>query len=120
MSTSSEVWTTGLFEVNGMPLKGQVATAMYEIYVRQEWDRANDLTGSINLLEYLMGTTLDRTLVDSGEGTYVWDYSQDVCPDTMVSLYRGRSRCSPTRQLPSRTVLPSCPGETRTRWLGWS
>jgi hypothetical protein len=37
-----------------------------------------------------MGTTTDRTLVDSGEGTYVWDHSQDACPDTLVSLYRGR------------------------------
>ncbi len=28
-----------LFEVKGMPLKGQVVTAMYEIYVCQEWAR---------------------------------------------------------------------------------
>jgi hypothetical protein len=48
-----------------------MATAMYEIYVSQEWARANDLTGTIKLSEYLMGTTTDRTLVDSGEGTYV-------------------------------------------------
>jgi hypothetical protein len=39
-----------------------------------------------------MGTTTDQTLVDSGEGTYVWDYLQDACPDTLVSLYRGRSK----------------------------
>jgi hypothetical protein len=39
----------GLFEVNGVPLKSQVATAAHEIYVRQEWARANDLTGSIKL-----------------------------------------------------------------------
>jgi hypothetical protein len=37
-----------------------------------------------------MGTTTDLTLVDSGEGTYVWDYLQDACPDTLVSLYRGQ------------------------------
>jgi hypothetical protein len=80
----------GLFEVNGVPLKGQVATAMYDIYVSQEWARANDLTGSIKLSEYLMGSTTDPTLVDSGEGTFIWDYSQDTCPDTLVSLYRGR------------------------------
>jgi hypothetical protein len=80
----------GLYEVNGVPLRNQMATAMYEIYVRQEWARANDLTGTIKLSEYLMGTTTDRTLVDSGEGTYVWDHSQDACPDTLVSLYRGR------------------------------
>jgi hypothetical protein len=80
----------GLYKVNGVPLKSQMATAMYEIYVRQEWARANDLTGTIKLSEYQMGTTMDRTLVDSGEVTYVWDYSQDACPDTLVSLYRGR------------------------------
>jgi hypothetical protein len=80
----------GLFEVNGVPLKSQVATAAYEIYVRQEWARANNLTRFIKLSEFLMGTTMDRMLVDSGEGPYVWDYSQDACPDTLVSLYRGR------------------------------
>jgi hypothetical protein len=47
----------GLFEVNRVRLKSQVASAMYEI---------------------------------SGQGTYVWDYSQNACPDTLVSLYRGR------------------------------
>ncbi len=71
----------GLYEVNGVTLRNQMATAMYEIYVRQEWARANDLTGTIKLSEYLLGTTMDRTLVDSGEGTYVWDHSQDACPD---------------------------------------
>ncbi len=37
----------GLYEVNGVPLRNQMATAMYEIYIRQEWARANDLTGTI-------------------------------------------------------------------------
>jgi hypothetical protein len=80
-----------MFEVNGVPLRSQVVTAAaYKIYVWQEWARANDLTGSIKLSEYLMSTTLEQTLVASGEGTYVWDYSQDACLDTLVSLYRGR------------------------------
>ncbi len=59
----------GVFHLNGMTWESQMATAIYEIYVRQEWARANDLTGSIKLSEYLMGTTTDRALVDSGEGT---------------------------------------------------
>ncbi len=55
----------GMFEVNGKPLRSQVVTAAaYEMYVQQEWARANDLTGSIKLSEYLMGTTTGRTLVD--------------------------------------------------------
>ncbi len=48
-----------MFHLNGVTLESQMATAMYEIYVRQEWARANDLTGSIKLSEYLMGTTTD-------------------------------------------------------------
>ncbi len=80
----------GLYEVNRVPLRNQMARAMCEIYIRQEWARANDFTGTIKLLEYMMGTTTDRTIVDSGEGTYIWDYSQDACPDTLVNLYRGR------------------------------
>ena len=48
-----------------------------------------------------MGTTTDRTLVDSGEGTYVWDYSQDACPDMVVSLYTGAA----SRYLPTLRVL---------------
>jgi hypothetical protein len=80
----------GVFEFNGVTLKNQMATAMYEIYVRQEWARANDLMGTIKLSEYLMGTTTDRALVDSGEGTYVWEHLKDPCTDTLVSLYRGR------------------------------
>jgi hypothetical protein len=39
----------GLYEVNGVLLRNQMATAMYEIYVRQEWARANALTGTIKL-----------------------------------------------------------------------
>ncbi len=104
----------GLYEVNGVPLKCQMAMAMYEIYVRQEWARANDLTGTIKLWEYLMGTTTDRTLVDSGEGTYIWDYSQDACqpvqrPDQGAHQfdgllhgrhgYRGREGQEPGRRL---------------------
>jgi hypothetical protein len=47
----------GMFEVNGVPLRSQVVTAAYEIYFRQERARANDLTVSIKLSEFLMGTT---------------------------------------------------------------
>jgi hypothetical protein len=39
-----------------------------------------------------MGTTEEITLVDSVEATYVWYYSQAACPDTLVSLYRGRMK----------------------------
>ena len=59
--------------------------------IKQEWARANDLTGTIKLSGALIATTTDRATVDSGEGTYVWDYSQDACSDTLVSLYVHRA-----------------------------
>jgi hypothetical protein len=37
----------GLFEFKGVTLKNQMATAMYEIYVRQEWARVPSSSRSI-------------------------------------------------------------------------
>jgi hypothetical protein len=79
----------GAYEVDGEMLTGQVVLAAYEVDIRQEWARTNDLIGTIKLSEALIATTTDRATVDSGEGMYVWDYSQDACPDTLVSLYTG-------------------------------
>jgi hypothetical protein len=79
----------GAYEVDGEMLTGQVVLAAYEVDIRQEWARTNDLIGTIKLSEALVAMTMDRATVDSGEGTYVWDYSQDACPDTLVSLYTG-------------------------------
>ena len=72
----------GAYEVDGEMLTNQVVLASYEVDIRQEWARTNDLIGTIKLSEALIATTTDRATVDSGEGTYVWDYSQDACPDT--------------------------------------
>jgi hypothetical protein len=41
----------GVCDFKGVTLKNQMASAMYEIYVRQEWAGANDLTGTIKLSE---------------------------------------------------------------------
>jgi hypothetical protein len=57
--------------------------------IKHEWARANDLTGTIKLTESLVATTMDRATVDSGEGTYLWDFSQDACSDTLISLCSG-------------------------------
>ncbi len=110
----------GVFHLNGVTLESQVASAMYEIYVRQEWARANDLTGTIKLTEYLVGTTTDRALMDLGEGTYVWEHSKDACPDTLVSLYRGRIKVltNSTASFTDGTAIVS--GRDKTQLQGWS
>ncbi len=49
----------GAYEVNGVMLTNQVVQALYEVDIKQEWARANDLTGTIKLTESLMATTME-------------------------------------------------------------
>jgi hypothetical protein len=43
----------------------------------------------LKLAESLRATTTYRAVVDSGKGIFVWDYTQDACPDTIVKLFVG-------------------------------
>jgi hypothetical protein len=68
-------------ELRGRRVQGQRRNAdkpkeqaLYEVDIKQEWAQANDLTGTIKLKKSLVATTTDRATVDSGEGTYVWDF----------------------------------------------
>jgi hypothetical protein len=97
----------GMFKVNGVPLRSQVVTAAYEIYIRQEWARANNLTGSIKLLEYLMGTTTDRMLMDSGRALISGTTRKMPALNRWSACTGAASRCSPTRRLLS-WMAPPC------------
>jgi hypothetical protein len=64
--------------------------------------------------EYLMATTTDQTAVDSGEGTYVWDYSQNAFPDVLVQRsHQGDTMTTFTDG--TRTGPPSCQEGRTTR-----
>jgi hypothetical protein len=52
----------------------------------------NDTVKTIKLSSGIMTDVTDKAVVDATEGTYVWDYSQEDCPDTMVQLYVGELR----------------------------
>jgi hypothetical protein len=99
----------GVNEVNKVELGGQVMHAIYEADIRQEWAKANDLTGMLKLGESLRATPTDRAVVDSGEGTFVWDYMQDACPDTIVKLYIGPIKvlANSTKSLTDGTAIVS-------------
>ncbi len=71
------------YEVNSVMLTSKVVQASYEVDIKQEWARTNDLTGTIKLTESLMG-----------------DFLQDACPDTLVSLYSG-----PIKMLTNSTIM---------------
>jgi hypothetical protein len=74
---------------NGKVLNGQVAQGLYEITLREEFARLNELTGSVTLTSGVQAAAGDKSIVDSLEGTVVWEYDSMACPQTIVRLYRG-------------------------------
>jgi hypothetical protein len=74
---------------DGKVLNGQVAQGLYEITLREEFARLNELTGSLTLTSGVQATAGDKNIVDSLEGTVVWEYDSMACPQTIVRLYRG-------------------------------
>jgi hypothetical protein len=74
---------------DGKVLNGQVAQGLYEITLREEFARLNELTGSLTLTSGVQAAAGDKSIVDSLEGTVVWEYDSMACPQTIVRLYRG-------------------------------
>jgi hypothetical protein len=70
-------------------LTGQVAQGLYEITLREEFARLKELTGSLTLTSGVQAAAGDKSMVDSLEGTVVWEYDLMACPQTIVRLYRG-------------------------------
>jgi hypothetical protein len=75
--------------LNGKTLSGQAAQGSYEITLREEFTRKNELTGSITLSSGIQGRVSDKSLVESLEGTVVWEYDSMACQQTIVKLYKG-------------------------------
>jgi hypothetical protein len=48
-----------------------VAQGLYEITLREEFAGLNELTGSLTLTSGVQATTVDKSIVDSLEGTVV-------------------------------------------------
>jgi hypothetical protein len=74
---------------DGKALNGQAAQGLYEITLREEFARLNELTGSLTLTSGVQAAAGDKSIVDSLEGTVVWEYDSMAYPQTIVRLYRG-------------------------------
>ncbi len=74
---------------DGKTLSGQAAQGLNEITLREEFARLNELTGSLTLTSGVQAAARDKSIVDSLEGTVVWEYDSMACPQTIVRLYRG-------------------------------
>jgi hypothetical protein len=79
---------------DGKTLNGQAAQGLYEITLREEFARLNELTGSLTLTSEVQATAGDKSIVDSLEGTVVWEYDSMACPQTIVRLYRGMMKAN--------------------------
>jgi hypothetical protein len=74
---------------DGKTLKGMAAQGLYEITLREEFARMNELTGSLTLTSGVQARATDKSISDSLEGTVVWEYDPMECPQTIVRLYNG-------------------------------
>ncbi len=61
---------------DGKVLNGLASQGLYEITLREEFARLNEITGSLTLTSGVQARAADKNIVDSLEGTVVWEYSQ--------------------------------------------
>jgi hypothetical protein len=64
---------------DGQTLSGQAAQGLYKITLREEFARLNELTGSLMLMSGVQATAGNKSIVDSLEGTVVWEYDSMAC-----------------------------------------
>jgi hypothetical protein len=70
----------------GVVIDHQVTQTVMEVSVRMEWARVNEVSGMITTTSGLIAPVMDRSMMDTQDGTYVWEYSQEDCPDSIVQL----------------------------------
>jgi hypothetical protein len=59
---------------DGKVLGGMASQGLYEITLREEFARMNELTGSLMLTSGVQARAADKSIADSLEGTVVWEY----------------------------------------------
>jgi hypothetical protein len=66
---------------------GQTTQGLYEITLREEFAKMNELTGSNTLWLVVQDRVSDKSLL-SLEGTVVWECDPMVCPQMTVQQYK--------------------------------
>jgi hypothetical protein len=64
---------------SGKRLTGMASQGLYEITLREEFARMNELTGSLTLTTGVQARAADKSISDSLEGTVVWEYDPMEC-----------------------------------------
>jgi hypothetical protein len=76
----------------GVIIDGQVTQTVMEVSVRMEWARVNEVSGMITTTSGLTAPVTDRRMMETQDRTYVWEYSQEDCPDSIFQLYLGGNK----------------------------
>jgi hypothetical protein len=71
---------------SGKTLEGQIAQGLYKVMLREEFERLNELTGSLTLTSGVQARVGDKRIVDSLEGTVMSEYNSMACPQTIFQL----------------------------------
>jgi hypothetical protein len=89
MDDDSNCETSVISFPNEKTLGGQTAQGLCEVTLREEFARLNELTGSLMLASGVQARAGEKSMVDSLEGTIIWEYDSMACPETIVQLYKG-------------------------------
>ncbi len=90
LTTPNSECSVGNYDLEGgITLGKQAVQATYQVTVRLENAKVNDLLGTIRFDSGLRAQLSDGSLVDSLAGTYVWEHQPLACPQSLVSLYKG-------------------------------
>jgi hypothetical protein len=104
---------------NRKTLGGQTAQGLYEVTLREEFARLNELTGSLTLASGVQTRAWDKSMVDSLEGTVVWEYDSMACPQMIVQLYRGMMKVYVNQSGCTRGQQQWWNIKTKIRRQGW-
>ncbi len=73
----------------GVILDRQVTQTVVEVSVRMEWAWVNKVSGMITTTSGLIAPVTNRSMMDTQDENYVWEYSQKDSPNIIVQLYLG-------------------------------
>jgi len=88
-SQDADNWCNGgTYQTGREELTWQTPTAVYEVTVIKQWVQGNEVSGILTMSLGIIVPLPDKSTQDFTEGTYIWDYSQESCPDTVKVAFK--------------------------------
>jgi hypothetical protein len=73
----------------GVDIDCRVTQTVMEVSVRIEWAMVKEVSGKITTTSGLIPPGTDKSMMDTQDNTYVWEYSQEDFPVSIVQVYLG-------------------------------